>query len=207
MNSFDFENWPRRQHFEFFKGMTQPYFNVCVKINAKNLYEQCKQQGNSFFYAYLHCTLTACYNYEPMMLRIIDGKPIKLNDVRASVVELTQDDTFRFSYFSMYSNYVEFEQHATRVSQQVKENPLFSEAFEETEGKADLIHVSVLPWLNFSGFSHAFDMGNTLGIPKFVFGQYDKITGLMPLAIDVHHSLLDGLHVAKFVNMLQKQLG
>ncbi|MGK0516999.1 MAG: chloramphenicol O-acetyltransferase type A, partial [Gammaproteobacteria bacterium] len=28
-------------------------------------------------------------------------------------------------------------------------------------------------------------------------------TGTIPLAIDVHHSLMDGLHVAKFINTLQ----
>ena len=72
--------------------------------------------------------------------------------------------------------------------------------------KADLIHISVLPWLNFSAFSHAFSEGESLGIPKFVFGQFDKHTGTMPLAIDVHHSLMDGLHVAKFINTLQNKV-
>ena len=78
-----------------------------------------------------------------------------------------------------------------------------SDAFAATEGQADLIHVSVLPWLNFSSFSHAFTHGQSNGIPKFVFGQYNTETGKMPLAIDVHHALLDGLHVAKFIKQLQ----
>ena len=89
------------------------------------------------------------------------------------------------------------------ISAKAKLQPLFSDAFAQTEGQADLIHISVLPWLNFSAFSHAFSEGESLGIPKFVFGQFDKPTGTMPLAIDVHHSLMDGLHVAKFINTLQ----
>jgi chloramphenicol O-acetyltransferase type A len=89
------------------------------------------------------------------------------------------------------------------VGEKAKSQPLFSDAFAQTEGQADLIHISVLPWLNFSAFSHAFSDDQSLGIPKFVFGQYDKYTGTIPLAIDVHHSLMDGLHVAKFINTLQ----
>ncbi|KKK47591.1 hypothetical protein LCGC14_3153670, partial [marine sediment metagenome] len=31
-------------------------------------------------------------------------------------------------------------------------------------------------------------------------------TGKMPLSIDVHHALMDGLHVAKFIEHLQRSI-
>ena len=43
----DFEQWPRKQHFELFQQFTQPYFNVCVQLNAKKLYTACKQANIS----------------------------------------------------------------------------------------------------------------------------------------------------------------
>ncbi|MBQ4833273.1 chloramphenicol acetyltransferase [Pseudoalteromonas sp. MMG010] len=206
MADFDFHRWPRKPHFELFKNMAQPYFSVCVQINAKKLYDYCKRKQQSFFYSYIHATLTACHLYEPMMLRIQDDRAIQLDKVRASVVELAPDDTFRFSCFSRYNDLSEFITYAQHVSKTTKAAPLFNDTFEKTQQAADLIHVSVLPWLNFSSFSHAFDTSNTQGIPKFVFGKYDCHSGCMPLAIDVHHSLLDGLHVAHFIKILQQQL-
>jgi len=203
MQPFDLESWSRTQHFELFKNFAQPYFNVCVRIDAQQLYQYCKTHSLSFFQAYIFCTLKACHAYEPVMLRILEQKPWLLNQVRASVVELDKNDTFIFSYFNSKSIFAEFAVHASEVSKKAKSQPLFSDAFEQTEGQADLIHISVLPWLNFSAFSHAFSNGESLGIPKFVFGQFDKSTGTMPLSVDVHHSLMDGLHVAKFINVLQ----
>lgn len=199
----DFEQWPRAQHFELFKNFTQPYFNVCVQLNAKKLYTACKQANIAFFHGYVYCLLKACHEYEPMMLRIINQKPHYLNTTRASVVELADDDSFRFSYFKLHESLNEFANEAKVISHKAKLNPLFCDAFTATEGQADLIHVSVLPWLNFSSFSHAFTHGQSCGIPKFVFGQYNLNTGEMPLSIDVHHALLDGLHVAKFIQQLQ----
>lgn len=206
MEPIDLDTWPRQQHFELFKNFTQPYFNVCVTLNAKPLFEYCKQNKLSFFQAYVHATLKACHAYNPIMLRIINERPWRLKQVRASVVELASDDSFIFSYFNYSPCLEEFAQHATAISANAKSQPLFSQAFNQTEGQADLIHISVLPWLNFSSFSHAFSEGKSLGIPKFVFGQYDKTTGLMPFSIDVHHSLMDGLHVAAFINVLQNNI-
>lgn len=206
MQPIDFDSWSRKQHFELFKNFTQPYFNVCVTLNAQRLFEHCQQYNRSFFQAYVYATLKACHQYSPIMLRVIDNKPWLLTSVRASVVELSEDDSFIFSYFNHSPTFTEFSSRATKVSKAAKSQPLFSDAFNQTEGQADLVHISVLPWLNFSSFSHAFCEGECLGIPKLVFGQYDKSTGLMPLSIDVHHSLMDGLHVAKFINVLQNNI-
>jgi len=206
MQPIDFDSWPRKQHFELFKNFTQPYFNVCVQLNAQTLFNYCKAQNISFFQAYVYCTLKACFAYEPIMLRITEFKPWLLTSIRASVVELDEDECFVFSYFDYMGSFKEFSANSEKVSKQSKSKPLFSDAFASTEGQADLIHISVLPWLNFSAFSHAFSEGQSLGIPKFVFGQYNKHSGTMPLAIDVHHSLMDGLHVARFIKILQTEI-
>ncbi|WP_350609140.1 CatA-like O-acetyltransferase, partial [Pseudoalteromonas sp. 41-MNA-CIBAN-0057] len=60
----DFEQWPRKQHFELFQQFTQPYFNVCVQLNAKKLYTACKQANIAFYHGYIYCLLKACHQYE-----------------------------------------------------------------------------------------------------------------------------------------------
>ncbi|MBB1303133.1 MULTISPECIES: CatA-like O-acetyltransferase [unclassified Pseudoalteromonas] len=206
MTPIDLATWPREQHFSLFKEFTQPYFNVCVQLDMGALYQHCKSQQCSFFHAYIYATLQASNAYQPMLLRIIDGVPWQLAAQRASVVELADDDTFRFSYFSQQATLNDFQIHANRVSLAAKQQPLFSTAFAQTEGQTDLIHISVLPWLNFTSFSHAHTQGNHFGIPKLVFGQFDAQKGTMPISIDVHHALMDGLHVAKFIEQLQQSI-
>ncbi|OUS68667.1 chloramphenicol acetyltransferase [Pseudoalteromonas sp. A601] len=200
MTPIDLNNWPRAQHFELFKSFTQPYFNVCIQLDVQQLYQYCKSHQHSFFQSYIFLALRACHQYQPMQLRIVDDKPIQLQSTRASVVELAANDTFRFSYFNAYDDFSTFAKHAHQVSESTKQQSLFSSAFAKTEGQADLIHISVLPWLDFTSFSHAHHQGTSLGIPKLVFGKYNSETGKIPLSIDVHHALMDGLHVARFVD-------
>ncbi len=200
------DTWPRKQHFAFFNEFSLPYFNVCVSLDMAALYNKCKAEPYSFFHSYVYLTLEACHEYAPMRQRIIDSLPVQLSSVRGSVVELAEDETFRFSYFEKQASMADFSKHATEVGNASKVKPFFSDAFAATEGQPDLIHISVLPWLNFTGFAHAVSEGHGLGIPKFVFGQYDSQTGKMPLSIDVHHALMDGLHVARFVKILQEKI-
>lgn len=204
MTPINLASWSRAQHFELFKDFSQPYFNVCVHVDMQQLYLTCKSRKHSFFQTYIFLALRACHQYSPMLLRIIDDAPWQLQSTRASVVELAPDDTFRFSYFCLCNDFRQFSLHAKQMSDAAKQQDLFSSAFAQTEGQADLIHVSVLPWLDFTGFSHAHSHGTSLGIPKLVFGKYNNETGKMPLSIDVHHALMDGLHVARFVELFQQ---
>jgi len=204
MTPIGLTSWPRQQHFSLFKEFTQPYFNVCVQLDMAALYQYCKAQQYSFFHAYIYAALQASNAYQPMLLRIIDNMPWQLTAQRASVVELADDDTFRFSYLLPKQSFADFQVHARAVSLATKQQPLFSEAFACTEGQADLLHISVLPWLDFMSFSHAFSQSDNFGIPKLVFGKFNAKTGKMPFSIDVHHALMDGLHVAKFIEQLQR---
>lgn len=202
----DLQQWPRAQHFAFFKDFHQPYFNVCVRLDARLLFAYCQAQALSFFSAYIYLVHKSAQQYWPMGLRIVDDQPVHYQQVTMSVVQLAEDDSFRFSYLDDTPCYASYAQRMCEEKARAANEPLFSEAFARTEGRADVLHVSVLPWLQFSSFSHATCLGATHGIPKVVLGQYDKVSGCMPLALDVHHALMDGLHSAKYIQVLQEMM-
>ena len=72
----------------------------------------------------------------------------------------------------------------------------------------DVIHYSVLPWLDFTSFAHARPGGETNSIPKIVFGKHRRRGGRdrMPISVEVHHALMDGLHVSRFLESFQTLL-
>jgi len=199
----DLKTWSRAQHFEFFKGFSDPYFNVTVNINAQVLFEFVKERSLSFFHSYLFLTLKAVNDYQPMRLRIKEGEALAVSPVNASIVQLCDDESFRFSYIDFDSDFTEFNSKAKLAADKAKADCFFSSDFNNNEGQLNTLHISVLPWLNFTSFKHATHLPNELGIPKLVFGEYDKNSGMMPLSIEVHHALMDGVHVAKFVKLLQ----
>ena len=69
-----------------------------------------------------------------------------------------------------------------------------------------LIHCTTLPWLHFTQFSHARQVGGADSCPKLAFGRIDTgADGIarLPLAIDAHHALMDGRDVGEFVQAFE----
>ncbi len=73
-------------------------------------------------------------------------------------------------------------------------------------GQKNVIHYSSIPWINFTSVSYSHNIKNEESVPKITFGKMvsreDK--KIMPVSIYVHHGLMDGLHVGKYLEMFQK---
>ncbi|RYG03106.1 MAG: hypothetical protein EOO02_09150 [Chitinophagaceae bacterium] len=69
-------------------------------------------------------------------------------------------------------------------------------------------HLSALPWLNFTSISHARAFSFPDSCPKISFGKLSEVEGksLMPVSIHVHHGLMDGFHVAQFVERFEAEM-
>ncbi|HET6645746.1 MAG TPA: CatA-like O-acetyltransferase, partial [Pyrinomonadaceae bacterium] len=70
------------------------------------------------------------------------------------------------------------------------------------------IHFSVLPWLSFTSFAHARNKGRAESVPKIAFGKFTREDDrmLLPISVEVHHALMDGLHVGKFITRFEELL-
>lgn len=80
-----------------------------------------------------------------------------------------------------------------------------------TDNRNDLavIHGTTLQWLSFTSLKHPRngDEGSK-GIPKFAFGKMftENNTIKIPFSVEVHHALMDGYHVGKFIALYQDKL-
>lgn len=63
------------------------------------------------------------------------------------------------------------------------------------------ISVSSLPWLDFTAVSFSDAATDNPFVPQLAIGKYKEQDGkmLMPISIQVHHAVCDGLHVGRFV--------
>lgn len=54
--------------------------------------------------------------------------------------------------------------------------------------------------MHFTSFSHARNWGTEDAIPKFAFGRFEAQGQhiWMPLSVEVHHGLMDGVHLGDF---------
>ena len=65
--------------------------------------------------------------------------------------------------------------------------------------------MSSLPWFSFNSITHPINNNkNELSVPRLTWGKYFESAGktLIPLSIEVNHALVDGIHIAKFLDAL-----
>ncbi|NMP32344.1 hypothetical protein HII17_12300 [Thalassotalea sp. M1531] len=200
----DLTTWHRKNHFEFYKGFEQPCFNICLTIDVTEAIKFANKHNVSKLFTLLYLSSKACNNVEAFKLRIsASGKPYKLNKVHPSATLMNNEELFSFCNFKFDEDFENF----IHESNKNKLHELAKPALSEVENREDLIFYSIIPWLSFTSFSHA-QSKECQDIPKIVFGKFnyqqDKIT--MPISVELHHALADGLDVAKYIQAFENEI-
>ncbi len=199
----DLQSWNRREHFQFFSQFDDPYHGVMANLDCTNAYQHCKQQGSSFFLFYLHQVLRAVNLTEAMRYRIEDDQVIDYSVIHASATVSRADHTFGFCPISFNDCFSSFVNDAQQAMQGIKDASglCFSPELERN----DVIHFSVMPWISFTGVTHARQLQKKDSVPKITVGKYFRQDErlMLPLAVYVHHALADAYHVHQFLHALE----
>lgn len=201
----DVTTWARRDVFEFFRGFDKPYFNICTRLDVTNLLALLRRCPNvSVMLAYHYFALRAANEIEPFRYRLKDGKVIVHDVIHGGTTVLLPNENFTLAYFDYDED---FEKFITQAERAVKEVLSGDGAFRPNPGD-DRIHFTTLPWVSFTSFSHARNWGREDSIPKIAFGKFIKENQrtLLPFSVEVHHALMDGLHVGRYVTRLEEVL-
>ena len=155
----------------------------------------------SFTIAALYHAMRAAHATPAMHLRIRDDKVWFHPRLRLSTTVLRADETFGFAVLEPIEDYEAFVLHAEEELNRARRvAPLTIPTGD------DIVYHSTLPWLRFSHFSNAINAGDS--VPRVVFGQryQDGSRWRMPVAVEVHHAVMDGLDVHRFISSLQASL-
>ncbi len=118
---------------------------------------------------------------------------------------MRDDRTFGFGYFENREPYADFERAGRAVLDAVRG----SDDLADRPERDDVVYFSVLPWIRFTSFAHARRCPVTESIPRIVFGARHPTSDgghRMPISIEVHHALVDGVHVADFLRRFEERL-
>ena len=202
MKIIDIENWDRKNQYDFFKNYEDPFFNITATLEVTNLYRFCKAHKLSFFLAGLYVANKAMNQIPEFKLRLDDGKVIAFDGIDISSTVLNDDDTFSFCHFESYSSIFEFIENGLKTIENLKN----SIVGDSDVNAIAVVHSTTIPWVSITGFKHARN-GNEkeIGIPKIVFGKYYNQDNrkIMPFSVEVHHALMDGIHVGLLFEKMQ----
>lgn len=198
----DLATWPRRQAFEFFRGFDKPYFNVCVQVDVTRLQSATLAAGARFAHACYYIAMRAANEVEPFRYRLVEGRVQVLPEVHLGGTVLRDDDGLAFVRFDYAGDFPTF---AARAAEAIDATRRGDTRFVPAMDDAAQIHITILPWVHFTSFSHARNWGREDSVPKLAFGKVvaQGERRLMPMSVEVHHAMMDGLHVGRFIERVE----
>lgn len=201
----DVTNWARRDLFEFFRGYDNPYFNVCARLDVTQLLALLRRRpGLSVSLAYHYFALRAANEVEPFRYRLRGGRVLVHEVIHGGTTVLLPNESFAFAYFGYEEDFGKFIGAAQRAVHLVRSG----EGGFRPQAGDDMIHFTTLPWVSFTSFSNARKCGSEDSVPKIAFGKFTEEGGrvLLPISVEVHHALMDGLHVGRYLARLEEAL-
>lgn len=204
------EAWPRRAALDHFRRMAQPAFSVTVPVDVTGLRERAARHGATPWLAYHHAALEAANGIEALHQTLTNGGQgvREFAAIHASTTVLRDDGSFGFLTLPRDPSLAAFAARAKPGIERVRRasGSLFAGDEPGDVREETLVHMTALPWLAFTAFTHARGQGDDR--PKVAFGRFTERDGrlLMPVAVDVHHALCDGVHVGRFFERLQANL-
>jgi len=154
---------------------------------------------------YHYLALRAANEIEPFRYRLRLGKVLVHDVINGGTTLILPNETFTLVYFDYAESYTKFMEGATRAVEEIRNG---DGAFRPRHEDDARIHCTTLPWVSFTSFSHARRWGREDSVPKLSFGKFIQANErtLMPFSVEVHHSLMDGLHVGRYLARLEEML-
>ena len=194
----DLDTWNRRAAFDFFRGFDIPSFNLCTRMDVAQLKQAVQDLGvGSLSLAYHFIAIRLANQIAPFRYRLEADQVRVHTQVHGSTTVLRDDESFGFATLEHQPDFGAF---CAQGAAAIANGRLRDAPFAPAEYGTATVHMTTLPWVHFSSYSNARQWGPYDSIPKIAFGRIDaEGTRLwMPLSVEVHHALMDGLHVGRF---------
>lgn len=206
MNIIDIEKWNRKEHYHFFSNMDFPYFGITTEVDCTAAYENSKRNAHSFFSSYLHKSMIAVNAIPELKFRILEDKVVSFPVINAGATIAREDGTFGFIFVDYSEDFQTFNDSLQEEIQAVQISTGLRLSNEDL--KKNLIRHSTIPWTSFSALLHPTNLNNKESVPKITFGKFSSRNGkkYLPVSIEAHHGLADGLHLSRYLAEFQKQL-
>ncbi|GAB5553804.1 MAG: chloramphenicol acetyltransferase [Saprospiraceae bacterium] len=194
----------RQKHFDFFNQMDQPHFNLTTPLEIGPLLVYLKKHNIGLTPAMVYL-VSQTANETPAFRQRIRGNEIYQHDLvhPSFTVKTEASSVFSFCYVDFNASFPIFLKQTEEAIKRMQSAP----SFEDDHTRDDYLFISVLPWIPFTSLQHAMHYHPTDSVPRLAWGKYKQVDQKtqMPLSIQAHHALVDGMDMGHFYQNLQER--
>ena len=206
MEHIDLENWERKALLQNYFGTDFPYIAMCAEVDVASFYRWTKARGLSFYHSLVFAANHTANSIKNFRYRVDgEGKPYLIKANRAIFTHMQKDaELFCLVEVDAAESLAEF----CRQAAEKAEAPIESNGWASIRNQADSIIYSAIPWVHFTMVTRTVTKGGYDCAPRITFGKYERQGEklMMPVAVQVHHGLMDGYHVGLYYQRLQQAL-
>ena len=200
MRRIDLRSWDRREIYEFFSPLSDPFYSVTFSLDVTALYDHVRERGLSFYYS-LCALVTQAVNSTEAFLYTIRGGEVYLLDRRepSFTDRLPGEKYFHIVTMPCRGSLGEFCAEAAARSRAQK-------GFIDLSAESDaLVYLSCLPWLDLSSLTNERGSDRDDAIPRIAWGRYTEAGGrrTLGMSVEVNHRFVDGADIGEFARTLE----
>ncbi|MGI6028175.1 MAG: CatA-like O-acetyltransferase [Candidatus Heteroscillospira sp.] len=199
MKKINLDLWERRELFEFFSPMSDPFYSITFTLDVTKLYEYTHRRQISFYYALVYLSTKALNRVEELRYTIRGGDVWLLDERIPSFTDLHPgSETFHIVTLPCRGTMDEFCRAARDKSR--AQTRMLNQS-EETD---DLMFITCLPWFDATAVKNERDMDPDDAIPRLAWGKYVQNGDKKELhySVELNHRFADGFHVGRFYQEL-----
>lgn len=199
------DTWERKEHFNLFMQSDLPFYNVNFNVQVSGLKNKCKNKGLSVNNVLIYATIKALNKINNFLYRLENGKIIKYDKLDPSFACIRENE----SLFRMVTvNFIDDVQSFNNSAKKAVADSISYFDFSALKERTNLVFISPMPWLPFTGVDHTLSLKKDDSIPRISWGKIHNNgkEEILPYNIQVNHIFIDGIHVGQFYEYLNEEI-
>lgn len=201
----DMQKFDRAEYFYYFMSVGTT-IELTSKVDVTKVIERCKNDKLNFHAVMLYQLYKVINTIENFKYDVIENNLIKWDRIVPTFSSINKNSKLFFTlYADMQENCIDYNKQYQKTVENFANSVTIVPQGSLPE---NVFNVSCIPWLHFEHFSSNSKTMENKVVKMITFGKYKKINGrfLLPLTIQVSHSIIDGYHVALFFEKLEEVL-
>ena len=192
--------WPRRELFDFFSPMSQPFFSVTFRQDVTRLYQFTKENRLSFYHSLVYLCTQAVNRVEAFRYAL-RGEDLVLFDRRNPSFTDLKPGAERFHIVTL-----PMEEDLQTFCAAARAKSAAQTTFLDQEDSLDLIYFTCLPWVELTALTNERNFDPDDAVPRIAWGRYaqEGDRTVLHISLELNHRFVDGLHVGRFHQELTK---
>lgn len=198
------ETYKRKNHFEYFNSLAFPYVGLTVNVDITDLLKTIKEKKLPLFLSICYCVSKAANRVPEFRQRILNNQIVEYDYCLTSHTVALNDGTYCYCDLDSNRSFEDYIRYAVNEQEKAKQRNSINEEADDILGK---IFISTIPWVSYTALVNPTPVPADSN-PRITWGKYfiqnEKV--LLPVSVLCHHALVDGLHISKFYDFLNKEM-